>query len=121
MDRLDGYLANRIKVSNSVQLPIGQTLQPKPPLKYDVYSESTLPLSSSTSSSSRKPYSALPKPSVAQDSRAQRQRRQQEEQLQNEMQKSIARLTLEGEVSDESKEDGDSKGKATNRDDGVFF
>lgn len=121
MDRLDGYISsNKIESSTSAQPVIDQTNQVRP-LKYDAYSENTSPPLSSSLSLSTKSYAALPKPSIAQDSRARRQRKQQEEHLQSEIQKSIARLTLESEFSDEAKEDINFKGKATSRDDGVLF
>jgi hypothetical protein len=105
MDRLDALDAQR-KTSPSTGTSTAAPSQTFKPLKYDAYDEITI-MSQSSSTSFSKSFSALPPPSVAQDSRTRRQRRQKENEVRRDMQKSIARLTMDTEY--DSQEEDHSK------------
>jgi len=115
MDRIDKYFANFQSLSSSSAFALSSNpIAPREakPLKYEAYQDSiqSSPSSTAASSTIKKPFSALPRPSATQDNRTRKQRRLQEDGIRQDMQKSIAKLTL-GESSDEQEQDTYEKKK----------
>jgi hypothetical protein len=123
MDRVESYFASH---ASSTTAASTSTTSPRTfkPLQYDSYIDNTLsiasPSPSATPSKRHLPFSALPEPSASQDQRTRRQRKQQEQAIRNEMQQSIARLTL-GEEEINSEDEVDAETKTTEEGQGSLF